>query len=140
MQCMDYDDLYDNLYDDLDDCFDDYGCDEDLADSLSELYALLCFLGERYIKRIPENLFEGIKRSRNHDYIPPVDGNKGLEEQGFCHDTLAFVAYLKLRYWCDTKEEQLEYWRKLQANDVQEFLEIIGGIHIFEGLDFPEEE
>ena len=109
--------------------------DEDIfdnqdADMLSELYAVLCFLGEDYISRIPKEYFTVIKEFRNREYVPVVYGDKPPEEQGFREDTLAQIALLKLNYWCDTKEEQQRYWEKLIENEIEISFGKVGGIHI----------
>ena len=108
--------------------------DEDIfdnqADTYSELYGLLCFLGEDYISRLPDGYFATIKEFRNLEYVPVIDGSKTLDEQGFCKDTLAQIALLKLNFWCDTKEEQQRYWEELVKNDVRIYFEKVGGIYI----------
>ena len=75
----------------------------------SEVYAVLLNLSERLMSRIPEDVVETIKGQADEALMPIIDENKGLDEQGLSNDAMAFMAMLKLDYWCDSDEERQEF-------------------------------
>ena len=83
----------------------------------SETYAVLLALGEEYIKKIPEDIFEFIKSKSVEGLMPEIDHNKRLSEQGLLKDTIAMFACLRLNYLCKTEEEKQEFLGYLQTNE-----------------------
>jgi len=84
---------------------------------MSEVHATVEALGDKYRDRIPKNEWQAIVARKNNEYVPFVDKDKPLEKQGFCHDTLVLIAYLRLNYWCDTDEERARFEALLRKND-----------------------
>ena len=82
----------------------------------SEMYATLLALGEGYISRIPQDVFEFIKSNSDESLMPKIDETKGFDEQGFSKDTIAMIAWLRLEFLCDSEEEKGELLDYLQTN------------------------
>ena len=93
--------------------------EQNLEDMCSELYSVLCVLGDKYISRLPEEFIEGIAAKRNKSYKPVVFPDKSLEDQSLSKETFAMIAYLKLKYWCDTEEERQKCLEQLEANELR---------------------
>ena len=83
--------------------------------TLSEVYSILSELGNEYIDKIPEKLFDLIKENRNLNYIPNYDFNKDLENQ-ISDETVDFIAYLNIQYWCNEAEGR-ELIEKYKENE-----------------------
>ena len=83
----------------------------------SEIYAVLLALGDEYIEPIPDGFFSFIATERDMDYVPHIDENKVLHEQGLTDETVAMIAMLKLDYWCKTDGEKAELLRVLKTNE-----------------------
>ena len=99
-------------------------------DTYSEVYEILSTFTDDLISRIPDELLSLIEGCRNIEYVPVIDENKRLREQEVREDTFAFMAFLKLHFWCDNKEERRELLRVLNENQVYYDLEKAGGIWI----------
>ena len=82
----------------------------------SETYATILALGEDYINRVPQDIFEFIKNQSDTDYLPQIDQNKALNEQGLSDNTLAMIATLHYNYWCNSEEEKAILWAVFEAN------------------------
>ena len=83
----------------------------------SEGYAVILALGEDYINRLPNDVFEFIKNKSHAVDMPSIDENKALDEQGLSKEALAMIAMLKLEYWCETPEEKTELLQYLETNE-----------------------
>lgn len=78
----------------------------ELADVYSEVYEILNILGNDYIDKLPSKLYEHISNERNRENFAEFDVNRPIVEQEMQRETMAFLAYLNLQYWCDEKEKQ----------------------------------
>ncbi|MDR1101938.1 MAG: hypothetical protein LBL34_06265 [Clostridiales bacterium] len=87
----------------------------------SEVYAILEALredfGADYVARIPADVLKFISDSRDTEYTPILDKNKGYHEQGLSDDAVAALAMLKLNYLCETDEEKAELLNLLDTNE-----------------------
>lgn len=83
----------------------------------SEVYAVLCALGEDYKKKIPKKIFNKINVERDHDYQFHINEDKPLIEQNLSPEAIAMLAALKLDYLCESKEEKEDLELLLKAND-----------------------
>jgi len=92
--------------------------------SYSEAYAVLLTLGDNYISKLPQDVFEFIKNKSAEGLMPIIDKSKGLSEQGLTQEGLAMVAMLRLKYLCESEEEKAEFLAYLKKNE-QEIKEIL---------------
>jgi len=83
----------------------------------SESYAVILALGEYFINRLPSDVFELIKSKSDSVYIPKIDQDKPLNEQGLLKDTMVMIAMLRLEYWCNTEGEKAKFLAHLEANE-----------------------
>jgi hypothetical protein len=86
---------------------------------LSEVYACVTAMGEKYTSRIPEDIWENIEKNKNDNYNPIVDADKRLSEQGFMEDTITFIAMLYRDYWCDTEEKMASLLAMFAQNEAE---------------------
>lgn len=83
-----------------------------------EVYTVLETLGDNYINKLPKDLYEFIRNeSEKHDRFI-LDKTKKISNQ-ISEDTIAFIAYLNLNYWC-TENEKNELIKIYKENDLKE--------------------
>ena len=90
----------------------------------SETYAALQALGPDYIKGIPSEILEFIRLKSDTMYMPEIDQDKTISEQGFLEDTITMLAMLKYEFMCETPEEKAELLEYFQKNE-REFEELL---------------
>ena len=86
----------------------------------TQVYAVLSFLNDTYIKRIPRQVLDLIEKNRDRNYLFTVDKNIPLEQQNLSEEAIAMLAYLKLNYWCNTKEEKEQLLSLFEENSKKE--------------------
>lgn len=72
----------------------------------SEVYAFIELIGNEYKKKIPNEIYEIIEKQKLPEQKKVYDINKPIAQQITKKETLAFIAYLDLNYWCDEKERE----------------------------------
>lgn len=82
----------------------------------SEVYEILNILGNDYINKLPERLYENICNERDKNSVKEFDVNKSINEQGINKNTLEFIAYLNLQYWCNEEQKQ-QLLKQYKEND-----------------------
>lgn len=83
----------------------------------SEVYEILILLGDRFINKLPENLFNLIENQRLDSYNPQYDLERPLEEQNIREETIDIIALCYLNYWCETEEEKNELKQIFEDNE-----------------------
>ena len=85
----------------------------------NEIYEFLNLIGNTYISKLPPNLYEFIESQRDKNYNFSLDSSKDVSKQ-LSNDSLCFIAYLNLKYWCDAaeKEKLLEIYSKNSSKDI----------------------
>ena len=86
----------------------------------SEVYGLLEVLGEKYINKLPKELYELIKKCKLETYSPKYDIETISEDKSIKRETLSMIALFHLNYWCDTEEKQ-ELKNLFKRNDEKNF-------------------
>lgn len=71
----------------------------------SELYEFLGLIDYKYVKKIPSKLLQFFKENRSKKYIPHIKSDIPVKEQSFNEGTLAIIALLNLKYWCEDENE-----------------------------------
>ena len=71
----------------------------------NEIYEFLNIIGKSYIKKLPPNLYEFIESQRDPNFNFTLDTTKDVSKQ-LSNDSLCFIAYLNLKYWCDDKQKE----------------------------------
>lgn len=109
----------------------------------SEVYGILNMLGNSYIERIPEKLYNMIEREKEPTYNPIYDSNKPLENQNVDKQTIATIATFYLNFWCNTEEEKKEIRKILIDNEdkyQEELREKYNPDNIFKKKESKEQE
>lgn len=83
----------------------------------SEVYGILETLGEKYINRLPKDLYELIKVSKSNAYSPKYDLESISQDKSIKRESLSMIALFHLNYWCDTEEEKEELKALFKKND-----------------------
>lgn len=83
----------------------------------AEVYAFVMVMGEKYIDELPAGFWNTICTLKGDEYIPTLNPNKLLNEQGLSTEAISMIAGLKLNYWCKTDEERQSLMAVLQANE-----------------------
>lgn len=97
----------------------------DLSKIYSEVYAVLKVLGNEYINKIPIKIYQYIISQKDNDLQIYYDVNKPINEQEMSKETVMFIAYLNLQYWCSEEEKQelLEIYKQNDGKIEQELRE-----------------
>lgn len=80
-----------------------------IKETYSEVYGILNILGQYYIEKLPENLYQIIYEEKLNNYNPAYDLNKDLESQNIKRETLAMITLFYLNYWGETEEEKKKF-------------------------------
>lgn len=86
----------------------------------SEVYGLLNALGIEYIEKIPNNIYNTIRDSRDKDYNPIYKKEQILQEGMMSHEALCLISALNLQYWCNDNEEKNTLKQKYIENTKKE--------------------
>lgn len=91
--------------------------DEKTRKIYSEVYEILVLLGDRFINKLPNKLFDLIEKEKSSLYNPNYNLDIPLENQNVKEETIAIIALLKLKYWCESEEEKKELEYIFQKNE-----------------------
>lgn len=56
--------------------------------------------------KVPDDIREYFKREKSKNYDKMIDVNQPIKNQNLKDETLAIIAMLNLKYWCDDEEEK----------------------------------
>ena len=82
----------------------------------AEVYEILEALGSEYKEKLPIKLYEYIVNNRNVDYICYLD-TENLNASKIMPETIEFISYLNLMYWCDDESEKQRLISIYQKNE-----------------------
>ena len=82
----------------------------------AEVYEILEVLGSEYKDKLPIKLYEYIVNNRNVEHICNFD-TENLSNQKIMTDTVEFISYLNLMYWCDNETEKQRLISIYQKNE-----------------------
>lgn len=85
----------------------------------SEVYEILILLGNRFINKLPEKLFNLIETEKLDSYNPQYNLDRPLEEQNIKDDSIGMIALFYLNYWCETEEERKELKQIFEENEAK---------------------
>lgn len=81
----------------------------------NEVYYFLQILGDKYINKIPKDLYNFIKNQQVSEYKFKVIKNDEIYKQ-LSNNSLTFIAYLNINYWC-SEETKNKLLLKYKEND-----------------------
>ena len=56
--------------------------------------------------KVPESIRKYFKKEKSKNYNKIIDANQPIKNQNLKDETLAIIAMLNLKYWCDDEEEK----------------------------------
>lgn len=90
----------------------------EMSEMYSEVYEILKLLGKEYTEKLPPKLYEHIQNERNPRSTKEFYIDKPIEEQDIKIETLEFISFLNLHYWC-TEEEKINLLKVYNENDLK---------------------
>ena len=91
--------------------------ENNLSKAYAEVLKILSYMEQKYVDKIPQKLLDLFNEEKDKDYIPNINPNIPLVEQGLQRKTLALLAMLNLNYWCENEEEKQEMLKMYSEND-----------------------
>lgn len=87
---------------------------------LVQLDEVLNYLSTENLKKIPEEIRNGIKEQKDKEYIWKYDESKLLKEQGLARRTVAMLSYLNMEYLLNNEQrEYMETIHKINEQKIQ---------------------
>lgn len=90
----------------------------------SEIDEFIGLLTNEQIEKIPLKLRELFKREKDPNYKKGINPNEPIKNQNLKEETLALIALLNLKYWCEDEEEK-ERLKKVYSNNENKYQEIL---------------
>lgn len=78
----------------------------DTRQAYSEVDEFIELLNEKEKQKIPQNLRDLFKREKDKEYVKNIDIQVPIKEQNLKRETLAIIAMLNLKYWCEDEKEK----------------------------------
>lgn len=72
----------------------------------SEIDEFIHLLNKQDRNKIPKKLREFFSNEKDKEYIKNINIDVPIKEQNLREETLAIIAILNLKYWCEDKEEK----------------------------------
>lgn len=83
----------------------------------SEIDAFLRVLDDSTVNKIPLKLREFFEREKDKNYIKEISADIPISEQNLKKETLAIIALLNLKYWCEDEEEKARLKKIYEENE-----------------------
>ena len=85
----------------------------------SEIDNFLELLDIENREKIPKKLRDIFKREKDINYIKNIDRNISIDKQNLKEETLALIALLNLKYWCNDENEKERLKKIYENNEVK---------------------
>ena len=69
------------------------------------------------VEKVPDKLRELFKREKDKYHYKKIDLYTPISEQGLKDETLAIIAFLNLKYWCEDEEERARLEKIYEENE-----------------------
>ena len=86
--------------------------------AFAEIWAILNWLGEEYVRKVPKNLLKLFKEERKFGYTPQIDFTKPLENQ-VRQETKNIIAYLNCSCWIEDENKKAEIIASINENSLK---------------------
>lgn len=115
---------------------------DNLNKRLVEVEYILKKLEEKYIKKIPKELWKYIEDNKDPDYVFYYNDEKKLEEQNLSIDTISILTYINIEYLLDNEQKNhlMKYLRKDELIAEQEKAKLYDPNGIFKSRKENEEQ
>ena len=86
---------------------------KNMTNAYSEVLDILDYIEPIYKYKIPKDMLDMFKSECNKEYLNTLQLDKtDALEKNYSEEALSIIAYLNLKYWCETKEEK-KYYRDM---------------------------
>lgn len=85
----------------------------------SEVYAILQILGQNYINKLPNKLYEIIEKEKSNTYNPTYDSIDNLASLNIKKESISMIALFHLNYWCNSEEEKQNLKNIFNENEIK---------------------
>lgn len=79
---------------------------DDLGQACTEILVLLNNMEPEYFRKVPRETIDFFKKNSDKNYSFIYDVNVPFAKQKVSERTLALLAILNIKYWCETEEEK----------------------------------
>lgn len=90
----------------------------------SEIDEFIGLLNNEQIEKIPLKLRELFKKEKDPNYKKGINPNESIKNQNLKEETLALIALLNLKYWCEDEQEK-ERLKKVYAQNEKIYQEVL---------------
>ena len=88
-----------------------------LENEFAEVLYILNKIEKEYKAKIPKDLMQVFYNGCNKKYLNKlIKENNNIENINYLETTLTIIAYLNLKYWCETSKEKNSF-KKLYINN-----------------------
>lgn len=98
----------------------------------AEVDDILNYLGEDYIKKVPEDILRVIRVFKDKNYVSKTkDSVLRLNQMGFSEDTRCFIAMLNIQFWIDDEDEKqrlIEHYKdneRIYQEEMHAFMDML---------------
>lgn len=97
---------------------------QNIKEAYSEIDEFLKLLDEEDRNKVPEYLRKFFKDNKDLEYVKEIKKDIPIKEQNLKEETLALIALLNLKYWCDNEKER-QRLIKIYSENEEKYNEIL---------------
>lgn len=97
---------------------------QNIKEAYSEIDEFLKLLDEEDRNKVPEYLRKFFKDNKDLEYVKEIKKDIPIKQQNLKEETLALIALLNLKYWCDDEEER-QRLIKIYSENEEKYNEIL---------------
>jgi len=83
----------------------------------SEVCAVLEYMPDEYVKKIPEKIIKLFQSEKLEDYEVNINKSNPLDKNYLSKKTMVLIAMLNYQYWCPNKKVKNELYKQYLANN-----------------------
>jgi len=83
----------------------------------SEVYAVLQYMPDEYIKKIPKKIIKLFQSEKLEDYEVNINKSNPLDKNYLSKKTMVLIAMLNYQYWCPNKKVKNELYKQYLSNN-----------------------
>lgn len=91
--------------------------EKDLSKDFAEVLYIIDNIEKKYKEKIPKDIMQVIIDECDKSHLKELlrDNKEDFLEKDYSKGALSIIAYLNLKYWCETNEEK-RYYRDMYLN------------------------
>lgn len=83
----------------------------------SEVCAVLKYMPDEYVKKIPEKIIKLFQSEKLEDYEVNINKSNPLDKNYLSKKTMVLIAMLNYQYWCPNKKVKNELYKQYLSNN-----------------------